>query len=171
MAYAIRLLEGNYLTGNELWRVIETRLGESRFTVKEAQTTGPNRWARKYKGGYITLHNIRLRESKPYCGNHPGPCLINTPHIRRRYLEGLDWVEFNDLINNALDDLGIVADVASSECVVRKGAKRRVNYRMERLRNLNRWAKVGLTEDYQDWCEKYAPRSKYPLGTPGLIAC
>ena len=81
--------------------------------------------------GKLSIHQIRLKASKSYCGNHPYPCPV-TPFERRhrkgKWLEGADWVGFNDLINDVLDDLAVDADVGSSLVTIRKGRKRCVRY-------------------------------------------
>lgn len=160
MAYSIKLLEVSSnidVVQEELIAILET----SRFIVNGLTTTRPTK---TYKGGIVELREIRLKEPKPYCGNHAGPCLIERPHRKARYLEGLDWVEFNDLVNSVLDRLHIPADVASSACTIRKGLKRRVVY--EGGPNGD-WDKTGRSQDYEDWCGKDAPSSNYPMGTPG----
>lgn len=173
MAYAIRVIG----IGDDLYEIkreIENRLALSRFKIERIEIHHASKRARKYKGGAVSIHGIRLRELKPYCGNHPGPCPIGGKDKRYRYLEGLDWVEFNDTINDVLDELNIEAHVSSSECETRVGLKRRVHYRMERFvfNKVNEsygWAKKGYEIDYEDWCGKKAPRSRYPKGTPGLL--
>ncbi len=47
----------------------------------------------------ITIHDVRLKEKKDYCGNHPFACPVRgfeRPHKKYKYLEGADWVAFND---------------------------------------------------------------------------
>jgi hypothetical protein len=66
-----------------------------------------------YPRGYgvqtIVLTNVRLREAKPYCGQHPGECAVGATR-KGRWLEWEDWVAFHNLINDFLDAQGIVAD-------------------------------------------------------------
>jgi hypothetical protein len=118
----------------------------------------------------LKMRNIRLKEKKRYCGNHPNACDIEGGRMGR-YLEGLDWVEFNDRINDILDYLDINARVYSSVCEVRAGKKRRTNYGSHLLDHLWRpvyqWDKKGEACDYEDCCGIYAPDSDYPYGTPG----
>lgn len=159
MAYSIKLLEG------KLWEVEDTlieRLKTSRFEVKDMTSVSKTR---TYKGGILELRIIRLKEAKPYCGNHGGPCLIErTPKRKSRCLEGVDWVEFNDLVNDILDSLGVSADVMSSACTIRRGRSRRVVYKAD---SRGEWDKLGTNSEYEDWSGRVAPRSKYPEGTPG----
>lgn len=130
-------------------------VNDSRFTLDstyEGDTT-------------IKLSNIRLRTPKPYCGNHAGPCVVGRPgrHRRARYLEGRDWVDFNDLINDVLDRLNVSARVWTSICVIREGRDRRIDYDSSEGRQ-GEWDKRGEMANY---CGREAPRSTYPAGTPG----
>lgn len=118
----------------------------------------------------ITIHNVRLKQSKHYCGNHPFACPVRPfekPHKKLIYLEGADWVAFNDMINDVLDRLFISADVRSSLVIIRKD-KRRCVYYWGHLLNAfnNEWNKEG--EFYEDWMGRKAPRSRFPKGTPGI---
>lgn len=135
---------------------IERALASSRFTIDPAIT---------FEGkATIKLRSVRLRQAKPYCGNHAGPCRVGRPsqHRRLRYLEGADWVEFNDLINNVLDQCEVSAKAWTSVCVIRVGRCRRVEYNGYILNG--EWHKTGK---HEDWCGRAAPRSTYPSGTPG----
>lgn len=118
----------------------------------------------------VVISRIRLKESKEYCGNHPAECEVNGIGKPRKanYLEGLDWVEFNDLLNDILDQFSVEANVASSVCIIRQGFKRRVNYEMSRQFSQNQWTKKGDDDDYVNYCGVDAPASSYPYGTPGL---
>ncbi len=62
----------------------------------------------------VTICRVRLTEAKQYCGQHPGPCLIDRPKKNARYLESEDWIAFNGLVNDALDKVGVSADVWST---------------------------------------------------------
>lgn len=118
----------------------------------------------------VKLLDVRLKTSKEYCGNHPESCEIGNPrHTKARYLEGADWVEFNDTLNDILDRLELWADVASSLCVVRRGFMRRVEYdsdpRFPKGNGRNaQWAREGV---HENWCGKQAEPSWFPEGTPG----
>jgi hypothetical protein len=125
----------------------------------------------------IRLDPVRLFAAKDYCGNHPGPCLLGgRRHRHYCYLEGADWVAYNDLINKVLDRLGIEADVGSSTCAVRKGRRRRVVYEQHFIqlgngRAVADWERTGAPACYEDWCgHRGAPPSRYPDGTPGIYA-
>lgn len=115
--------------------------------------------------------SIRLADAKEYCGNHPCACEIGNPkHRHGRYLEGADWVEFNDRLNNVLDAMGVSANVESAVCVVRKGMLRRIVYREGHrpLAGNYEWDKCGLPEHYGNYVGREAPRSEFPEGTPGI---
>lgn len=121
----------------------------------------------------LEVKMIRLREAKPYCGNHPAECENNFTKPRRgKYLEGTDWVSFNDLLNDVLDSMNVEANVNSAVCNIRQGRNRRVGYgyHMEGVfRTFAVWDRVGEPQDYEDWCGKEnAPDSCYPIGTPGI---
>ena len=121
----------------------------------------------------ITIHDVRLKEKKHYCGNHPFSCPVTPwkkPHKKLNYLEGADWVAFNDLINDILDSLRISANVASSLVIIRKERKRCVNYTGHALNEFNNgWDKDSGV--FQDCIEKQEPvKSEYPEGTPGIAS-
>ena len=88
-----------------------------------------------------------------------------------KYLEGLDWVEFNDRINDVLDSLNVNARVYTSVCEIRRGTERRIHYGSHPIpgnyMGLTEWDKVGEDSDYEDYCGRIAPESTYPFGTPG----
>jgi hypothetical protein len=84
--------------------------------------------------------------------------------VKRDYLEGTDWVVFNDRINDVLDRLNVNAYAASAFCVIRRGRLRRLDYFQGRRGN--EWARVGRY--YENYCGQVAPPSDYEDGTPGL---
>lgn len=118
----------------------------------------------------IDIVNVRLRSKKEYCGNHSGPCPVRfgpeRKHRRAYFLEGADWVEFNDLVNDVLDQLQANANVYTSVCWLRKGKRRRTEYG-EGSRFNGEWAKHADETDYIDYCGREAPPSEFPSGTPG----
>lgn len=145
----------------DIIHALENALQQSRFTADIC----PHR-------SKITMHNIRLRESKPYCGNHPYPCPVNPfgferPHRKDKRLEGADWVAFNDMINDTLDNLKILATVKSRVCLIRKGAERCVRYTGHTMNGIHyEW-------DYDSGCFEnriglHKKQSSYPNGTPGI---
>ncbi len=143
----------------------------SRFTF-DIRDAGVKRKDRKIFTGVLTIHNVRLRKSKVYCGSHAGVC--NTPPQKNKpfggkskYLEGADWVAFNDLINDALDHASVSADVGSFVCNIRRGNNRRIKYTSEFSGVNGEWDKDGSISDYADFCGKSSPKTSLPDGTPG----
>lgn len=154
---------------------IINHLLQSRFTADIRNGTVKRRELKKYNGVF-TIHDVRLRESKAYCGNHPAGC--ENPVVagkkkpfgggKTKYLEGADWIAFNDLLNDALDSIGASADIATFVCVVRQGTKRRVRYDYHLDgRNQPEWDREGEADDYADHCKKEPPTTEFPEGTPG----
>lgn len=139
-------------------------ISTSRFTAKV-----DIRWSRSEKGrSEIVIEEVRLREKKGYCGNHPGACVVPRKHKKMNYLEGVDWVEWNDMLNDIMDEHHADADAASSHVIIRKGKKRCVSYTDHFLNaaTLHRdWDKDS--GQFEDWCGRIAKRSLYPEGTPG----
>lgn len=133
-------------------------IGDSRFkAIISCETTR-----------VIKILNVRLKAAKPYCGAHPNACEIGGVDKKTRFLEGADWVEFNDLLNDALDKLSVDAKIASSVCVVRKGRCRRVEYSSTYVGRTYQWNKDEGDYAYVDSCCKTATPSKFPNGTPGI---
>jgi hypothetical protein len=112
--------------------LLAAAVGRSRFTARV--TAGK-------KAGQLLVRRVRLRQPKPYCGQHPGACPADgRRRPRLRLLEAADWIAFNDLVNSALDELGVAADVWSTPSEpldqgrrlwVRRGLCRRVRYDWE----------------------------------------
>jgi hypothetical protein len=117
----------------------------------------------------IKIRNIRLRDSRKYCGNHPNECEFPGAPLRKsKYLEGADWVEFNDTINDILDALAVDANVATAVCKVRKNKKRRMYYGSHMHGNFWQWNMDEEDDCYENWIHRSAPNSEYPFGTPGV---
>lgn len=127
----------------------------------------------KYKGNtpYINLGQIRLKQSKVYCGSHPFACDVEQGR-KATLLEGADWVEFNDRVNDVLDSLFVSADVRSVVCIIRKETRRRFRYwgHLEdgTQGEAYEWDLDEHDTYYEDYCGMVAPNSEYPKGTPGL---
>ena len=119
--------------------------------------------------GHFLLSKIRLKESKPWCGSHPLRCDENATNRKSTLLEGADWVEFNDRINDVLDRYEVSANIASAVCILRKEEQRRIYYgwHLDAAGNPE-W---NMDEDewgYSNYCGLIALPSLYPDGTPGL---
>lgn len=141
---------------------LEDMIEHSRFTADVETKDGSK---------VINVRNVRLRERKPYCGNHPAACEAFAPraHSNRTYLEGADWVEWNDRINDLLDAHECSAFVRTSVCVIRRGRCRRTYY--EYTSNgfgQNTWIKEPDPVDMYDCIGQHAPDSWFPSGTPGI---
>ena len=129
----------------------------------------------------IKIECVRLRRKKPYCGQHPGPCLVQAVRKHRvgRWLEGADWVGFNDGLNDLFDRMKWRADIWSynREAVggiyyIRRGRLRRIDYTHNTDYRFGQfiafWEKAEQ-HDFDDHFGRKRPlRSAYPCGTPGL---
>lgn len=136
---------------------ILAKLATSRFTVQETYVQD---------GIKIVLRDVRLKQSKHYCGNHAGPCLLTwRKHRKANYLEGADWVSFNDMLNDALDAEHVDATGGSGTVQIRQGTRRRTYYGSV---SGGEWIKKGERGDYADYCGKAPPETEYPTGTPGI---
>lgn len=147
----------SYYMRKKIERVINN---ETRFTC-ETESISQNRFK---------IHQVRLKDSKQFCGSHPYACEIGTSR-RAKYLEGADWVEFNDYINDIFDEENVSAWIRTSVCEIRMGRSRRTVYDGEMnnpSRNEYRWFFKAEPHQYEDWCGEVAPNSKFPEGTPGL---
>ncbi|MEK6878467.1 MAG: hypothetical protein AABY22_02610 [Nanoarchaeota archaeon] len=123
----------------------------------------------------LRISDIRLRDSKSYCGNHPKTCKFpNENHQKSKYLEGADWIEFNDLINDVLDSLKVAANVFNSVCIIRKGNKRRIKYNADKQfpNNTWQWNKDEIEEDcyFDNTNLRHSLVSIFPDGTPGVYS-
>ena len=149
--------------GNDsLYYLIKTAIDSSRFTAQFESIA---------KGLKIT--NVRLRDRKLCCGNHPNSCEIGGEETskRGRYLEGADWVEFNDMLNDTLDKYNISARIESAACIVRKGNLRRTHYGSHRPQ-FGRNFQWNRDESPIHWTDNTtmivgAMHSTFPEGTPG----
>jgi len=162
--------------GDLAW-LINKALETSRFRAK-VETEYHPRWK-----AIVRIDTVRLKKKKDYCGQHPNACIAN-PFVQKKHrcgswLEGADWVGFNDGLNDVLDKYAVAADVWSfnRECkeggryFLRKGLERRMDYDSEytqgAFQGFYAWVLEG---EHENWCEKVAPRSFFPKDTPGY-AC
>lgn len=126
----------------------------------------------------VHLYEIRLKQAKDNCGQHPGPCILNSkPHRRRTTLEGLDWVGWNDGLNDICDKRGWSVDIWSyniesteGRFFIRRGVERRVRYDCSLRNEFGGLLWVTDPNSFENWCDRSAPRSVYPSGTPGIPA-
>lgn len=122
----------------------------------------------------VSLHTVRLKTARSYCGNHPAACENPGERPRKaKYLEGGDWAKVNDAVNTVLDRRWLSAYVDSRDCEIRDGTLRRIGYDCHTIsfigRELPAWDREGVPNDYADYCgnPEEAPASTVPFGTPG----
>jgi hypothetical protein len=134
--YTIKLLRGGLDKRDQVIKALTERLEKSRFTATLTPSTTRDR-AGEYPA--ILVKPVRLRQAKPYCGQHAGECQINPFTGPRRkpnakYLEFEDWVAFHGVVNAVLNRLRVHADVWSDPLEtrgrmwIRKDTKARVRY-------------------------------------------
>jgi hypothetical protein len=158
MAYSIALPPDDPRKAQRVYSAIQRVIDSSRFCCDMSMKT-----ARRSIS--IEFRNVRLSTSKPYCGNHAGPCLRGGRDRKGNWLEGRDWVSFNDMLNDVLDALRISANVASSVCVVRIGRKRCVRYIGG---DGGEWIRNNDPSNFAD-CIGMGPQvAEVPDGTPGI---
>jgi len=120
----------------------------------------------------INILMVRLETPKKYCGSYPNSC----PYVDRSwhkhkfhdFLEGADWVEFNDLVNDVCDQLGISARIKTRTCIIRKKFNRRIAYNSSLVGNFYNWDYDADDSCYYDGCYRRSPPSSFPTGTPGI---
>lgn len=155
-------------------RILAEQLEEA---IKNSRFTASIFWQSLPKA-IITIKMVRLRKRKAFCGNHPNACVLGGVDKRHSFLEGGDWVEADDLINDVLDR-NFSGSTAWSKPLeiktrlfIRKGGLRRINYDSEAIvRDGRLLGHVWLGDDegvYQDCRGKEAPVSLFPDGTPGI---
>lgn len=170
MAYVIRFSGKDKKTNCEACvKEIQQWAPGSRFRLSPFGKEDPITVFHNTRSSRIELRNIRLAKNKHYCGNHAGPCRARGgTHRKAAFLEGNDWVEFNDCINDILDRLNLAADVFTSACEVRRGRMRRRVYDGV---DGGEFHKKGHADDYDDCCGNQTPasRSWSPPGTPGGV--
>lgn len=180
MAYAIKVIRGQQMTAQAIIAALNEHFADTRFRVvfntqAKRKSNRPESVRRFFYDHIIWVTTIRLKTKKDYCGSHPGAC--QRPHVadhrRTTHLEGADYVEFNDRINDVLDAQGLWADVSSAACIVRMANCRRISYEMTDLvpGQNSEWTYVGdPTSDYLCCFDNVgeAPPSRFPLYTPGI---
>jgi hypothetical protein len=120
-----------------IWKLQEAIMLDGRFRVDtwcdEVIHQGRGKARRAYK--VVAFKGVRLTTKKPYCGNHPGPCLLGgRKKPTTNLLEWDDWVAFHTLVNRFLDKRMISANVwttpqdVKGKMWIRKGLQGRVRY-------------------------------------------
>ena len=111
MTYLIRLLQN--CNRRELVTKFQRAMSQSNFDVYEYGIYDPTR---SYPGGKLSL--LRIRNVWNRIEQDRNDNILNH----------LDWIKFNDLVNDILDKEMILANVSSSTHIVRKGSNRRNFY-------------------------------------------
>lgn len=123
---------------------------------------------RKKRSFVVSIRGIRLKEAKGYCGQHSGACrLTGRSHPINHILEGLDWISWNNLLNDALDSIGHRGRAQSSHVIIRKDGRRRISYYSS-----NSAGDFNKDADYQDYLDCIGgetPITEYDEGTPGIF--
>lgn len=112
------------------------------------------------------IYGVRLRDRKQYCGNHPGGCeLVGRKEVSRKFLEGADWVEFNDRLNDRLDEEQVSAVIWSEPDRVRSqvGERMRIRIGMHR-RCIYEMVPSDYPNQNATW-ELNGDRSHFKVGT------
>lgn len=161
------------LSPQHLLDVITKKMHLSRFTAHlELGKLGKNTPG-------VKVSCVRLKRRKPYCGQHPGPCVATfRRHANHLFLEGLDWVGFNALVNDTLDELNADCDFfsynreswVSGKYHIRIGTRRRVGYPFSYRGNFALWDQGDTQTDFVDHRGKPHPEVPWHIkdaGTPG----
>jgi len=122
----------------------------------------------------LRIYKVRLRTRRYYCGNHPNVCNVDNgrKHPKALFLEGADWVDFNDRLNDILDKAGIECKITSmwSRWIIRNWDVRRWVYPSVPPRNEFSNYEWDLRND-EDLFTKGSGKpevSDFPYGTPGI---
>jgi len=150
----------------QLKNLLVRKLKRSRFDVPAYNVHYSNAGDR-CRHGRLRIYGIRLKARKPYHGAGPVP---SSQAMMRRgwgrggrkiakmsFLEGADWVEFNDLLNDFCDELGICANIFSKVCSIRRGWFRRIAYESETLGRQHRWQRFPPPEHYMGVVSRTGP--------------
>lgn len=155
----------------------------SRFEIHDLTVGRHDAASRRFLS--LKIKNVRLKKKKDYCGQHPNACVVipwlaPRKHKRTTYLEGADWVAFNDMLNDLCDEHNIEANIWSTS----KEFRGRMHIRREWRKRLAVYRSYAMPRedvtfwgwDVQNPSGDYAnrfgcsnvPRSSYPEGTPGI---
>lgn len=126
MAYVIKITNESLHTftasirfgiDSEMWTQVERATNMLVERLRERLSTFVTyEWSKRTTKQYVAfeLRNVRLKEPKPYCGNHAGPCVVrfvDKPKRRAKFLEGADWMQVHALVNAVLDEHKVTCDV------------------------------------------------------------
>jgi hypothetical protein len=164
------------------YELLNNYLPISRFHIRTLELGMHPRANRR--GLSLKISTVRLKKKKDYCGQHPNACVVNPfigpkKHKITSYLEGTDWVAFNDMLNDLCDEHSIEADIWSESIEfvgkmrIRKGQLRLHTYRSAPQSNgfveFWHWDTNNPSCDYSNrFGQLTRERSDYPNGTPGI---
>ena len=116
--YTIVILKGGEAKRNRVLAYLRERM------AKEGRFTAELSYAYDKRLPSIHIKRVRLVKAKPYCGQHPGVCVVNPfigPQKKKvgKWLEWNDWVAFHGLVNRVLNRFRTNADVWSEPPDVR----------------------------------------------------
>jgi hypothetical protein len=171
----IRFVAGIELA--QLNQSIQDSFADTRFEVSRPEYL-------KADAGLV-IKKVRLKQRKDYCGNHPAECAdVAKKHVQRKFLEGADWVEFNDMLNDLLDERKVSAVVYSRPpdgttdkhpLFVRRGMHRRWFYGSGYRNGIPSspmenqiWDGLGSEEADYYLASETTEKSFYAEGTPGV---
>lgn len=172
--------------------VFQRVIRASRFTA-DVYSMDPNSVKGSIRGGVLKILNVRVKgPSRVDCESHPGECVVipnffgfEPKRKKSRFLEGSDWVEFDDLLSSICDHMGASATIYSwnrdtdkpGRLYIRKKRERRIVYDCHEVwRNLpflgntligRAWNNNAPAEHFMDCIGIEAPLSSFIEGTPG----
>lgn len=168
----------NYDAADVCRHLVEEYLPKSRFYVLDLEDGIFKGASSKLRS--VRIVGVRLRRKKFYCGQHAGPCraVFAKRHPLASYLEGADFVGFNDMLNDLCDKHRIEANIWSTReslgrLYLRRGRSRCNFYECDYITGQHWHANERESTSFYDThfgVETPAPRSKYTDGTPGIPA-
>lgn len=172
------LVPYNYDAAAVCRHLVEEYLPISRFHILDLEDGIFRSASAKLRS--LRIVGVRLKRKKFYCGQHAGPCQarIRTTHPLASYLEGADFVGFNDMLNDLCDKYQIEANIWSTReshgrLYLRRGRDRCNYYECDHITGQHWHANErSSTSFYADHFgdPNPAPRSEYTDGTPGIPA-
>lgn len=168
--------EGEKVDREKMAAELKAAVEKSRFTVQDWDLCKFRNWTPALK-----VRGVRLRKKKDYCGQHPGPCLnlFPRPHRKGTWLEGADWIGFNNMVNDLFDRRHYSVNVFSfnreahgGKYHIRRGKHRRVCYDMRTEytsfgRPFSLWEEETAA-DFLNCCGMPPHPSRFPDDTPGI---
>lgn len=116
------------LSEDEFKDRLKSFIGRTRFRIGSLYSKRVS--GRKYCALFI-INEVRLKNKRPYFGfgAMAGSGKGAGPKIKQAtYLQGVDWIEFNDLLNDLCDKENVSSRIWTGTCLIRDGMKRRIRY-------------------------------------------